>query len=154
MTINRTSGSRRLALRRGFTLIETIIVIVVIGLILRFALPGFSRTLRVGRVNRSAQVLSADVERAFSTAARQRKPVRIAWNGSAMQYTLTDRSSGTVLLTRPLGTAGATSVTFSASPFDVFPGGFASSALTVTVTESDYTRRVRVTRAGLTLVGP
>jgi len=61
------------ALHRGFTLIEIVIVIVVIGLILRFALPGFSRTLRVGRVNRAAQVLSADLDRAFATAARQRR---------------------------------------------------------------------------------
>ncbi len=142
------------AFRRGFTLIEIVVVIVVIGLILRFALPGFSRSLRVGRVNRAAQVLSGDLDRAFSTAARQRKPVRIAWDGSAMQYTLTDRSSGTVLLARPLGTAGSTTVSFSASPLDVFPGGFASAALTVTVTEQDYTRHIQMTRAGLTLVGP
>jgi len=145
---------RRGALRRGFTLIETIIAIVIIGLILRAGLPTFSRTLRVGRVNGAAQTLSADLDRAFATAARQRKPVRIIWNSSAMQYTLTDRASGTVLLTRPLGTAGSTSVTFSVSPFDIFPGGFASAALTVTLTERDYTRRVQMTRAGLTLVGP
>ena len=148
------AGERRRAPRAGFTLIETLIVIVVIGLILRFALPGFSRTLRVGRVNRAAQVLSADLDRAFATAARQRKPVRIAWDGSAMQYTLTDRSAGTVLLTRPLGTAGATTVNFTVSPLDVFPGGFSSSAQTVTVTDGDYTRHVQMTRAGLTLVGP
>ncbi len=145
---------RRLALRGGFTLIELVIVIVVIGLILRFALPGASRSIRIGRVNRAAQVLSADLDRAFSTAARQRKPLRLAWDGAAMQYTLTDRASGTVLLTRPLGTAGATTVSFSASPLDVFPGGFASSALTVSVAEGDYTRHIQMTRAGLTLVGP
>ena len=138
----------------GFTLIETIIAIVIIGLILRAGLPAFSRTLRVGRVNSAAQVVAGDMDRAFATAARQRKPVRISWDNSAMQYTLTDRSSGTVLLTRPLGTAGATSVTFSVSPLDIFPGGFASAALTVTVTEQDYTRHVQMTRAGLTLVGP
>lgn len=142
------------ALRRGFTLIEIVVVIVVIGLILRFALPGVSRSLRVGRVNQAAQVLSGDLDRAFSTAARQRKPVRVAWNNSAMQYTLADRASGTVLLTRPLGKAGGTTVNFSASPLDIFPGGFASSALTVTVTEGDYTRHIQMTRAGLTLVGP
>ena len=138
----------------GFTLIETIIAIVIIGLILGAGLPAFSRTLRVGRVNSAAQVVSGDLDRAFATAARQRKPVRITWNNSAMQYTLTNRTSGTVLLTRPLGTAGATSVTFSVSPLDIFPGGFASAALTVTLAEQDYTRHVRMTRAGLTLVGP
>ena len=142
------------ALRRGFTLIETIIAIVIIGIILRAGLPAFSRTLRVGRVNSAAQVVAGDMDRAFATAARQRKPVRITWNNSAMQYTLTNRTSGTVLLTRPLGTAGATSVTFSVSPLDIFPGGFASAALTVTLAEQDYTRHVRMTRAGLTLVGP
>ncbi len=146
--------SRRPLGGRGFTLIEIVIVIVVIGLILRFGLPSFSRSLRVGRVNRAATVLSADIERAFSMAARDRKPVRIAWSGGSMQYTLTDRASGAVLLTRPMGTAGATTVNFTVSPLDVFPGGFASSGLTVTVTEGDYTRHVQVTRAGLTLVGP
>ncbi len=145
---------RRRGLRGGFTLIELVIVIVVIGLILRFALPGASRSIRVGRVNGAAQVLSADLDRAFSTAARERKPIRLAWDGSAMQYTLTDRASGTTLLTRSLGTAGSTTVSFSASPLDIFPGGFASSALTVTVSEGDYTRHIQMTRAGLTLVGP
>ena len=152
--MNQTHEAELRRLRRGFTLIEAVIVIVVIGLILRAGLPAFSRTLRVSRVNQAAQVLSGDLDRAFATAARQRKPIRVAWDGGAGQYTLTDRSSGTVLLTRPVGTVGRTVVNFSASPLDVFPSGFASSALTVTVTEGDYTRRVRMTRAGLTLVGP
>src|SRR5512135_3596658 len=58
-------SSRRRMGGRGFTLIEIVIVIVVIGLILRFGLPSFSRSLRVGRVNRAVTVLSADIERAF-----------------------------------------------------------------------------------------
>lgn len=150
----RTRGWRA-QVRRGFTLIEIVIVVVIIGMILRFGLPSFSRTMRVGRVNSAATALSADLDRAFATAARQRKPVRLTWTGgTTMRYTLTDRVSGTVLLTRPIGTAGATTVNFSVSPLDVFPGGFASSALTVTVTEGDYTRHVQMTRAGLTLVGP
>jgi prepilin-type N-terminal cleavage/methylation domain-containing protein len=150
--------TRRRVLRRGFTLIETILVIVIIGLILRTALPSFSRVLRVGRVNRAAQVVSADLDRAFATAARQRKPVRITWVNASMQYTLTDRATGKVLLTQGIGVTNSSfdvlQVTFSVSPLDVFPGGFASSALTVTLTELDYTRHVTMTRAGLSLVGP
>ncbi len=153
----RTRG-RRAPARRGFTLIEIVIVIVVIGLILRFGLPSFSRTIRVGRVNRAAQVLASDLDRAFATAARVRHPVVFTWNNSAMQYTLTDRKTGTVLLTRGVGVANSSfdvlQVTFSNSPFSIFPGGFASSALTVTMTAQDYTRHVQMTRAGLTLVGP
>jgi hypothetical protein len=45
-------------------------------------------------------------------------------------------------------------VTFSTTPLDIFPGGFASGALTVTVGQGGYTRRVQMTRAGVTLVGP
>jgi type II secretory pathway pseudopilin PulG len=150
--------SRPGALRWWFTLIEAIIVIVVTGLILGAALPGFSRTLRVGRVNRAAQVISADLDRAFATAARQRKPVRLTWVNASMQYTLADRASGTVLFTRGIGTTNSSfdvlQVTFSVSPLDIFPTGFASSALTVALTEQDYTRHVTMTRAGLTLVGP
>jgi hypothetical protein len=63
-----------------------------------------------------------------------------------------------VLFSRPLGVTdsdfGALQATLSTSPVDVFPGGFASAPLTVTLTAQDYSRRVRMTRAGLTLVGP
>jgi len=142
----------------GFTLIELVVVIVIMGLIVRAVAPNFSRTLRVARVNRASQVLSGDLERAFALAARQRKPVRITWDNGAMQYTVKDRLSGTVLMTRGLGTANSAFnvlvVTFSSSPFDIYPSGLASSALTVTLTELDYSRRVQMTRAGLTLVGP
>lgn len=152
------AARRRATGRGGFTLVEALIVVALLGLLMAMALPRFSRELRVNRVNQAAQVLASDLERAFTTAARQRKPVRLSWNNSAMQYSISDRASGTVLLARGLGTGnssfGVLHVSFSASPLDIFPVGFASSALTVTLTAQDYSRRVQMTRAGLTLVGP
>lgn len=141
--------------RRGFTLIEMLIVVVVGGLLLSTALPAFSRQLAASRSSQVGSVVGADLELAFSYAAKQRRPVRIAYTSQTMTYTIADRSTGTVFITRPLGAGsewGLSAVTFSASPVDVFPGGIASGSLAVTLASGASTHTVRMTRAGLVRV--
>ena len=59
-------------------------------------------------------------------------------------------TSGAVLSTLWLGpdTYQLDSIAFSASPVDLFPNGFTSSALTVTLWARGYSRQVTMSRAG------
>jgi prepilin-type N-terminal cleavage/methylation domain-containing protein len=136
---------------QGFTVIELIIVIVVFSVATSIALPAISRTHTHIRVNQAAMVIGHDLTVAISGAARQRKPIRVARGADAVSFTVSDRASGTVLQTRPLGTDtpyGLDSVSFSVTPVDIFPSGFASSALTVTAWDGGYSRPVTMSRAG------
>jgi prepilin-type N-terminal cleavage/methylation domain-containing protein len=135
----------------GFTLIELLIVIIVFSVLASAALPTVSRVTTHTRVNQAAMLVGQDLSLVGADAARQRKPVRLARGVDRQSYTISDRVSGNVLQTRVLGPRGdfpLDSVSFSASPIDVFPNGFTSSALTVTLWAGGYSRRVTMSRAG------
>lgn len=141
--------------RRGFTLPEMLIVIVIVVLIAAMAFPATAKTVRHGRINQAVNVVANDLETAVSYAARQRKPVRIAYSPGATSFTIADRSTGTVLRRRELGTASEwrlSAITFSSAAIDVFPAGITSAPLTVQVGDGSYSRQVRLSRAGLVQV--
>lgn len=140
--------------RRGFTLPEMLIVIVVIVIVAAMGFPAVANVIRHGRVNQAVNVVAGDLETAVSYAARQRKPVRIAYPGGT-QFTIADRSTGAVLRRRELGVDTEwklSTVRFSTATVDVFPAGITSLPLTVQVGDGGYTRQVRLTRAGLVQV--
>ncbi len=102
------------------------------------------------RVNQAVAVVAADLDRARSTATRQRVPVRIAFDSTGMRYSITTRT-GTVLLDRALGTGSdlaMTGASFAPAVIDVFPGGIVSGGLTVSLSVRSYSRRVTMTRVG------
>ncbi len=138
--------------RDGFTAIELLIVVVIIGLMAAASMPRISRLVADERVRKLQQVVATDVELAFSLANRQHKPITITFNTTSRVLSITDRISGTVLKTRYLGQnteMSATGVTFSPTAgITIFPMGLATAALTVTVTNGTYTRTVTATRAG------
>jgi prepilin-type N-terminal cleavage/methylation domain-containing protein len=148
-------GMMRKAPRPGYSLLELVIVLSVAGLLVSIALPSLSRGLRTSRAVSASRVIQGDLELAFTYAARQRRPISIAWSSGTMSYTITDRRSGTVYLTRSLGSGSdftLTNVTFSTTPVFVYPGGVASGPLTVTITEGGSTHTIVMTRAGLVRV--
>jgi prepilin-type N-terminal cleavage/methylation domain-containing protein len=141
-------------LRRGFTLPEMLIAIVIIILLAAMAAPATAKQLRHGRVNQAANVVAGDLENAVSYSARLRKPVRIT-RTSATSFTVTERATGTVIQRRELGTDTEwkiATLTFSTATIDVFPAGITSGPLTITLSEGGYARDVRLTRAGLAQV--
>ncbi|HET9707903.1 MAG TPA: type II secretion system protein [Gemmatimonadales bacterium] len=133
----------------GFTLLEMLIVIVVFAMLATLSLPTMSRVYAHSRVNQAAVVVAHDLSQAASDAARSRKPIRIARGADLKSITVTDRQSGTLLQTVWLGDSyQLDSVVLSVSPVDLFPNGFTSNALTVTLWGRGYSRLVTMSRAG------
>lgn len=150
MTPQRDHNGRRG--RPGFSAIELIITMVIIGLLSVIALPLISTTVARDRVRRAQFVVASQVEFAFQIAARVRKPVTVALNSSAGVLTIADRSSGTAYKTMDLSQSGPYSLTAAAiapsAGITIFPTGIASSALTITLANNSYNRTVTATVAG------
>ena len=135
----------------GFTLLELVIVLGLMGMATALTFPTISRITTHSRVNQAAMVVAQDLSLASSAAARERKPVRIARGADRASITLSERASGKLLSTRWLGKGdayGLDSVAFSVSPVDLFPSGMTSSALSVTLWSGTYSRQVTMSRAG------
>jgi type II secretion system protein H len=147
MTVNSHKSARH-----GFSMMEMLVVIVVLGILSAMVGPAMSRVVRHNRVNRSATLIAADLQNAFAVAARQREPVRIQADASTRSYQFVDRKTGAVLRIRTF--YGDTSeyrltlLTFTPTTIDVFPSGVSSAPLVVNLANGDYTRQVTASTAG------
>jgi len=148
---------RFLSSRAGFTVIEMLIVVVILGIAATFATPAVSRFIRHDRVNRAATIVVADLQNVFAVAGRQRAPVRLTADNTNRTYTITDRKTGTVIRTRDFGSTSEYSLTalvLNPTTIDVFPSGVSSAALTATITNGDYSRTVTASTAGFVRITP
>jgi prepilin-type N-terminal cleavage/methylation domain-containing protein len=150
----RTTGSRPVGGTSGFSLMEMLIVIVLLGLLSATLLPRMSRIATHAKVNEAANTVASDLEQAVGLAGRLRRPLVIAYV-SGSKYTLRDRATSpgdTLRLSRDLGLKGdqgVASLTFSPTSVIVFPNGLVNNALTVTLTGDNLSRTVTVSPAGL-----
>ena len=86
--------------RHGFSMMEMLVVIVILGVLSAMVGPAMSRVVRHNRVNRSATLIAADLQNAFAVAARQREPVRIQADANTRSYVFVDRKTGAILRIR------------------------------------------------------
>ena len=138
--------------RHGFSMMEMLVVIVILGVLSAMVGPAMSRVVRHNRVNRSATLIAADLQNAFAVAARQREPVRIQADANTRSYQFVDRKTGAVLRIRTFygdtSEYRLTRLTFTPTTIDVFPSGVSSAALVVDLANGDYTRQVTASTAG------
>jgi prepilin-type N-terminal cleavage/methylation domain-containing protein len=142
--------NRRLRLRAGFSLIEILIVMIMVGALLSVALPRVSRTMQRDRVLRSALVVQSMIEEATQLSTRLRVPVDVDWTGGRL--VVSNRATGAELRSRPFGEGQDLRATVTMSPvagITIFPTGRADAALTITLSGGDYTTTVSRTSAGI-----
>jgi type II secretion system protein H len=136
----------------GFSLIEVLVVVVILGIMAGIAGPAMSVMVRHNRVNRATMVITSDLQNAFAVAARQREPVRIQADSVNRSYQFVDRKTGAVLRIRTFYGDNSeyllNTLVFTPSTIDVFPNGVSSAALTVKLANGDYSKKINASTAG------
>ena len=151
--ISRRSGSH--PGERGFTMVELALTFTIIAIMAAMMIPKFSQAMQATRVNRTAAIVAADLEQAFSLAARYRKPMRLSCTCGSATYTVADRTGGTVRLRRQLGDSELGNVTLSFSnTIDIFPSGIATAPDTVRITSGTSSKTIVVSTVGQVRILP
>lgn len=148
----RSSGTRG---RRGVTMVESVIAIVVFGTMLSIGLPKVNEGVRQRRVIGASNALNSAIPQAFSLAARQRKPVTLLYDAASGEVRVIDRNDSTVYARRALRNTSEymlDTVTMTPSSVQVFPNGVASSAFTIRLANGRFVRQLNVGRTGLSRV--
>jgi Tfp pilus assembly protein FimT len=144
--------------RSGFTVIELILIVSIVGVLAGIAGPSISRIVRHSRTNRAAFVITADLQNAFAVAARQRQPIQIVADSGSKSYQFIDRKTGTVLKVRSfygdVSEYHLSKLIFTPATIDVFPSGVSSLPLTIDLGNGDYSRRITASTAGFIRLVP
>lgn len=136
--------------RVGFSLIELLIVMTIVGLLLSIAVPRIGTQINSDRANRSASAILGMLDEASQLAARRRAPVTVTLASGTI--TVADRATGAALKRRSFGPGNdlrGTVVFAPAAGVTIFPTGRANTALTVTVTGGSATASVTRTATGI-----
>lgn len=148
---------RGLRARSGFSILEMLVVVVLVGIIMSVAGVRVSGMITQQRVVRAASTIQTDLELAFALAGRSREPTKIVFSSStgAILLRVTNRAGTTEYRRSDLKLLGLNhgDVTASTNEITVFPNGFASDVLTLRVSATrngeTFTRVVQMTRAGM-----
>ena len=143
--------------RRGFTMVEMALAFAIIGLLSLIMVPKIGRAMQASRTRQAAATVAGDLERAFTLAARYRKPMRLSCVCGSGTYTVADRTGGTVRLFRDLrngGDLGSMTLAFSTTPVDIFPSGVSTLPDTIRITSGISTRTIVMTTAGQVRILP
>lgn len=145
-----TSPARR---RRGFSMIELLIVISMISLVAMMAFGRTSSMMTQWRVSRAAQAYGEELQSAFALVGRNRKPVMITLDKTKMELRLSDRN-GVIYRRRNIGPTSAyrldpADVTASSLTVEVYPPGLAADSMSVVISRQGKFRRIRMLRGGL-----
>ena len=144
---------RRHRARAGYTIIELLVVVAIGGMMAKLSMGKIHDLMSQQRVVHAATAVQNDLEAAFQIAGRNRTPVRIAWDSASRQLSITDRAGTMVFrktnLSRQAYGFASNGVTVSSSPLEVYPNGLAADTLLVTISSNGFTKKLRMSRAGL-----
>jgi prepilin-type N-terminal cleavage/methylation domain-containing protein len=136
--------------RHGYTVVEMLLVMIIIGIIAGITYVRMAPTIGRARVRGAASVLAGDLQYAQVMAARLRTPIVLAVDSATFTYDIQDRA-GTVYRTRDFGTSSdyaLSELTASPASLEVFPNAIAAQNATYTVGANGYRRQVTFSRAG------
>jgi len=141
--------------RAGFSLVELLIYLTIVGTMAAIALPRMNAGARQRRLEQAAFAVAADVEASLSLAARRRRPMRLTYHGTSGELRTAERSTGAILRRRPLRASSEfhlDTIAMTPASVDLFPNGVATAGFTITMRNGSHARKVVVTRTGLTRV--
>lgn len=142
----------------GFTLIELMIVIVMLGIMLAIGLQGFRQYNESTTVDRAVNSIMADVTLTRSYAVQRRRNVSLVADEADRTYAIRDESSGDTLVVRSFSATsdlpltlldvqtGDDEVTFNSR--GLLAGGL--SGVDIDVGRLDRERRIQINAMGRT----
>ena len=142
--------------RAGFTLIELIVAIVLMGVVAGFAMPQVGEMLSRGKINQAASVVVSALRESSSLAARTRRPVRVSIDTEQRVIYLRDHEvPATVHRTLRLDGSSElalSSLAASDTQLVVFPNGWREKAtdwdMWLTLEMGEASRTVTLRRGG------
>ena len=144
---------RALRARAGFSILELMVVMLIGGVMAKVSIGKIHDLMSQQRVVHAATAIQNDLEAAFQIAGRNRAPVRISWDATVQQLSITNRAGTTTFRKTTLGRQAygfaSNAVTVSTSPLEVYPNGLAADTLLVTISSNGFTKKLRMSRAGL-----
>ncbi len=145
--------------RAGFSMLELLVVLVITGVVTGLSMSRFSAYLAHERIAKAAIGIADDLRMAFAIPGRIRRPVRIWCDTTKMQMTVTDRAQSTTYRKTAFGSRynlNSANVAYypSSAWVEIFPNGFASDTMVITLSSSGYTERIKVSKGGMVQVTP
>jgi prepilin-type N-terminal cleavage/methylation domain-containing protein len=143
--------------RRGFSIVELFTVLVIMGVVAALSMSGFSTYLAHERVTKATVGLADDLRMAFAVPGRIRRPVRIWCDTARMQMLVTDRGQTTTYRKTAFGSRynlKATNIRYypSSAWIEIYPNGFASDTMVITLSSNGYSRSLKVSKGGMVQV--
>ena len=141
----------------GFSLIELLIVLVLVGIVSAISIRSVGDTMRRDRVQKAAAIISTDLEQAFALAGRQRAPMRLLFDSARRTFAVAERSDTTLKYrTRQLATGDLALdyISVNRTTLDVMPSGLSTDTLSLRLgiyskNGTTYDRTIRMSRGGL-----
>jgi len=143
--------------RRGFSLVEMLVVVIILGILTAIAAPTFRQWRAHAAVNDAASSIMAHLKQARNLAVSESRRVRVVF--AATTYVFDQDTTGTCTrcrnLTLPLSQYSANLSASTTATGDIFTFGSTGTGSTGTVTITDaadlsYNRQITVNGIGRT----
>jgi len=89
---------------QGFTLIELVVVLAILGIMVAIAVPNFKQYMFQRRLNGAARQIMSDLMSARMKAITQNRKVKVFISGNNHQYTVCDDANGDGIVSNGEGT--------------------------------------------------
>lgn len=136
------------AQNRGFTLVELMVLIGIVGIVAAIAVPSFNGYLRANRIDVTADEIASDMALARSMAVSQGRVIR--FEGVAAGYRITVPGSGRIVRERAFD--GAVELVDDVT-VNFFPWGSAQATV-LNLDNGVQVKQIQVLPTGIVEVGP